>query len=413
MEKIRRKMGRFLKLISLEEALERIRSTEWQHPGKETIPVVSSLGRICTSEVKALTDFPMWNRSLVDGYAVKQSDCSRASDVNPATLPINGLVEAGKSNFQKYREGSCTEIYTGGIVPIDYDAVIMAEDCGLSDGAITITTVPKPWANIEKAGDDIKGGNILLEASTRIKPWNITAMASSGIKEIEVFDKIKVGVISTGNELFSGAEGHIPNTTQNLIINYLNRGFIEASTVGMAHDDSGEIRKLANEALEKCHCVVITGGTSLGGKDEVPEALSEMSDVVFGGAMIRPGRTMTLYKSKGKPIFSISGVPIPSMLSFDLFFEEYLKAVTGIDDYRKTVTARLSASVSNRAGYAGIYRVRLIPDESGEIAEVIRTQGTGSISSMMNSDGTLLLPGTVEGLEKGQYVKVKLFGDYF
>lgn len=412
MEKIRRKMGRFLNLISLEEALQRIRSAEWKQPGREKIPVALSLGRISASDVRAEDDFPLWNRSLVDGYAVKAYDCRNASEVNPANLPVNGLVEAGKSNFAKYLEGKCTEIYTGGIVPQEYDAVIMAEDCILNNGAIKITSAPKPWANIERAGDDIRTGDILLPASSRIRPWDITAMVSSGVKAVEVFEKLKVGVISTGNELFSGAEGFIPNTTQNLIVNYLNRGFIDASPAGISHDDSGEIRKLANEALKNCHCVVITGGTSLGGKDEVPEALSEISEVVFGGAMIRPGRTMTLYEAEGKPIFSISGVPIPSMLSLDLFFEEYLKAVTGLRNYRKTVTARLSSSISNKAGYAGIYRVRLIPGEEGELAEVVRTHGTGSMSSMMNTDGTILIPGTVEGLNKGEYVKVRLFGDY-
>lgn len=412
MEKIRRKMGRFIKLISLEEALERIRVTNWQALAKEEVDLAASLGRISSSDVKAKDNFPLWNRSLVDGFAVKVSDCAMANDANPVMLSINGVVEAGKSSFEGYQEGKCTEIYTGGIVPEDYDAVIMAEDCNIGNGTIEITTSPKQWANIERAGDDLKTGDSILASSSIIKPWNITAMASSGVRTLEVYEKLKVGVISTGNELFQGAEGQIQNTTQNLIVNYLGRSFIEPSEAGMAHDDSSEIRNMVIEALKKYHCVVVTGGTSLGGKDEVPEALSGISEVVFGGTMIRPGRTMTLYESDGKPVFSISGVPVPSMLSFDLFFEEYVTSVTGIDCFRKTVTARLSSNVSNRAGYAGIYRVRLIPGDEGEIVEVIRTHGTGSISSMLKSDGTLLIPGAIEGLEKGQFVKVKLFGDY-
>lgn len=404
-------MGRFLKLISLEEALQRIRTANWTPLGKETVQAASSAGRISSSTINALSDFPQWNRSLVDGFAVKVTDCRRASDTNPVTLAINGIVEAGRSDFSAYREGACTEIYTGGKVPADYDAVIMAEDCTIGEGTVKITASPRHWANIEQAGDDIKSGDSIMPASARVRPWHITAMASSGVESIEVYEKLTVGVISTGNELFPGAEGKIPNTTQNLIVNYLNRGFIEAAAAGMAHDDAGEIRSMVSGALNRYHCIVVTGGTSLGGKDEVPEALSGISDVVFGGAMIRPGRTMTLYESNGKPIFSISGVPVPSMLSFDLFFEEYLKSLTGLQDYHRAITARLSSSVSNRAGYAGIYRIRLLPGDNGEAAEVIRTHGTGSISSILDADGTLLIPGSVEGLEEGQYVKVKLFGD--
>ena len=413
MEKIRRKMGRFLKLISLEEALEKIRSTDWKPLEREMVATSQSLGRISTSGVKAETDFPKWNRSLVDGFAVKQSDCRKASETNPLRMNVNGVVEAGRSKFDGYLEGQCTEIYTGGIVPAQYDAVIMVEDCSVEEGYIRITSPPKMWANIEKAGDDIKRGDVLVPASSRIKPWHITALISSGVESLEAYQKIRVGVISTGNELFASAEGMIQNTTQNLIINFLNSRFIKAEFAGMAHDDAGEIRGLVKKALEKYHCVVITGGTSLGGRDEVPESLAEISNVVFGGAMIRPGRTMTLYESKGKPVFSISGVPIPSMLSFDLFFEEYLKSLTGLKDFHRSVTGRLSSNLTNRAGYAGIYRVRLVEGKEGLMVDVARTHGTGSISSILDSDGTILIPGTVEGLEAGQIVEVKLFGDMF
>ncbi len=413
MEKIRRKMGRFLKLISLEEALEKVRLAPWKPLEREVIPTAKALGRIPFSNVKAATDFPQWNRSLVDGFALKTQDCRKASETNPLTLPVNGVVEAGKSKFEVYREGTCTEIYTGGVVPADYDGVIMAEDCYIGDGIIRITSPPKLWSNIEKAGDDIRKEDIILPASSRIKPWHITALVSAGVDAIEVYRKIKVGVISTGNELFSGAEGKIQNTTQNLIINFLNSGFVEADFAGMAHDDAREIRELVSSALEKYHCVVVTGGTSLGGKDEVPEAITDISNVVFGGAMIRPGRTMTLYESKGKPVFSISGVPVPSMLSFDLFFEEYLKIMTGLKEYHRVVSGMLSSNLTNKAGYAGIYRVKLVPGEQGLAVEVVRTHGTGSISSILDSDGTILIPGTVEGLEAGHIVEVKLFGDRF
>lgn len=411
MDSVRKKMGKFTQLIPFEEAVRRILNGNWNIIGTEKVSPEESMGRLAVRDVLAVRDFPQWNRSLVDGYAVRTSDTAVASDTNPLDLNLNGVVEAGSSSFKGYVDESCTEIYTGGILPEDYDAVVMAEDVERHGQTIRIFRKVEPWDNVEKYGDDIRSGTCIVEKSKQIHPWHISAMISSNVKEVEVYRKLKIAIISTGNELFPGSYGHIENTTQTMYQNYLSRPFLEPHSLGIAHDDYLEIASIAMKALKENDCLIVTGGTSLGGKDEVPEAFSDKGKIVFAGSMIRPGRTLTLYEIEGKPVFSVSGIPVPSLLSFDVFFEEYLVATLGFRDYRKAVTGKLVHSLTNKAGYAGIYRIRFIPSEDGNLVDLIRTKGTGTLNSMLRSNGTLVVPGHIEGLSAGSMVQVKLFGD--
>lgn len=412
MHRVRRKMGRFEELIPLEEAFRRMDSVDWKQPVTETLPPQEAHGRIVSEDTMALGNIPEWNRSLVDGFAVLSDDCAAASETNPAVLAINGVIEAGSSSFSRYTSGQCTEIYTGGLIPEPYDSVIMVEDVEVGGGKISVFARPRKWENVQKAGDDIASGSVILQKSGLVRPWHVSAMTGSGTDQVRVFRKLRIGVIATGNELFPGSEGYIPNTTQELLVSYLNRPFLDARAAGVAHDSREEIAEMIEAALEKYDCLVVTGGTSLGGRDEVPESMEKLGTPVFAGSMIRPGRTLTLYRSSGKPVFSVSGIPIPSLLSFDLFFEHFLKRLLGFSQYRRTVWGKLSQPVSNKAGYAGIYRVRVRGGPDGTQVDPVKSHGTGTLGSILNADGTMLIPGTAEGFEQGELVPVKLFGDY-
>lgn len=403
-------MGRFYELISYEEAVSRIRKTEWRHLETERVEPSSSLGRISSANIVAGEDVPEWNRSLVDGYALRSLDSKGASETNPISLEINGIVEAGSSSYNGFLENHCTEIYTGGLLPSEYDSVVMAEDVERVGNSVNILKSLRSWENVQKIGDDIKSNSEILSKSDFIRPWHISAMISSKVKYIQVFTKLKIGVLSTGNELFNGSEGYIPNTTLGIYLDYLKRPFLQAESVGVSHDTVEEIRQKIQDALEKYDCLIVTGGTSLGGKDEVPEAMSGIGNLVFAGSRIRPGRTLTLYKANGKAVFSVSGIPVPSLMSFDTYFEEFLKTLTGIKKYRQEVTGRLTSTVSNSAGYASIYRVKYSADSEEGTVDIIKAKGSGSLGSILDSNATLTLTGDKEGAPAGSLVKVKLLG---
>lgn len=411
MDGIRKKMTKFRGLISFEEACSRIASTPWRSAGTEKLSPEKAAGRVLSKDAAAVDNVPEWNRSLVDGYAVKVADCAAASETNPVPLGINGTVEAGGSSYQGYRPGYCTEIFTGGIVPREYDSVIMAEDVERTSTGINVFNPQRPWEHIERIGDDIMAGSTILPAYRVIRPWHVSALVSSGVAEVEVYRRIRIGILSTGNELFEGSEGHIPNTTQGIYLDYLNRPYLDTMPLGLAHDDAGEIRRKATEALENCDVLVITGGTSLGGKDEVPEAMEPLGNTVFAGSRIRPGRTLTLYESMGKPVFSVSGIPVPSLLSFDLYFEVFLSALMKFSSYRTPIGGTLADKLTNRPGYTGIYRVEIITTADGNRIRIIKAKGSGTLSSILNSNGTLTVPGNIEGYESGEKVVAKFYGD--
>lgn len=404
-------MGRFVNLVTFEEAVSRIRKTQWNPISTESINPELSSGRITSTPLHAVENVPKWNRSLVDGYAVRSEDCRGVSETNPLSLGINGIVEAGRSSFRGFIENHCTEIYTGGLLPPDYNAVVMAEDVERSGDSVSVLKTVKPWENVQRIGDDVPSSSEILGNSDIIRPWHISALISSKVQTVEVYRKLRIGIISTGNELFEGSEGYIPNTTQRLYLDYLNRPFLKPESGGVSHDDVQEIRKLIRKSLERNDCVIVTGGTSLGGRDEVPEAMAEIGNVIFAGSMIRPGRTLTMYESQGKPVFSVSGIPIPSLMSFDVYFEEYLKIVTGIKAYHQEVSGRLSSPITNNAGYLGIHRVTYFPGIDGSKVEIAKSKGSGSLASILNSNAVLLVTGDKEGLPEGTVVKVKLLGD--
>lgn len=411
MVQFRKKMGRFYGLISFEEALQRISSTSWIKPGTMSVPCSDSPGLIACSTVYSKSDVPGYHRSLVDGFAVNSGNCNDATETNPVKLKIIGIVQAGEMASHYAGAGECFEIYTGGRLPPGCDTVLMVEDVERETGFIIFSRGPEPWENVERAGDDLHAGTEIVRGSSIIRPWQAAAMISSGIPEVGVFRKLRLGIISTGNELFRESENFIENTNQIMLASYFRRSFVSTEAIGILHDNQQEISGKITESIQIYDALIITGGTSLGGRDEVPDAISRIGKVIFGGVMMRPGRTIALYEVNGKPIFSVSGNPVPALISVEEFLERYIETVIGITGLRRKVMAKLSCSVTNRAGYTTILRVRVRNSEDGMIAEPIVSHGTGKLSTMIGADGTMVIPGNVEGYDKDQIIEIKFFGD--
>ena len=411
MVQFREKMGRFFGLISFEEALQRISSNSWTKPGTMTVPCSDSPGLIACSTVYSKSNVPRYNRSLVDGFAVNSRNCAGATETNPVKLKIIGIVQAGETTSHYSNAGECIEIYTGGRIPPGCDSVLMAEEVERETGFIISSRAPEPWDNVEKAGDDLHAGTEIVRSSSIIRPWQAAAMISSGVPEVEVFRKLRLGVISTGNELFRESEDYVENTNQIMLTRYFRRSFVSTEEIGILHDDQQEISGKIRESIQNYDALIITGGTSLGGRDEVPDAISRIGKVIFGGVMMRPGRTITLYKVNDKPVFSVSGNPAPALISVEEFWERYIKTAFGVTGLRRKIMARLSCSVTNTPGYTTILRVKVGNLEDGMIAEPIISHGTGKLSTMIEADGTMVIPGNVEGYDKGQIIEIKFFGD--
>lgn len=407
----RKKMGRFEKLITFNEAVKKLTSTSWNCIPVEKIDPNDSLGRISANDVVSDVDVPSFNRSAVDGYAVIFSDVSGASEFNPITLDILGEIEAGQSSHHSLETGYSYEIYTGGQIPDKSDSVVMAEDAVRRGDTVEITRPVRKYENVSRSGEDISNGQLIISRGDVIRAQHLASLIAIGHDDVEVFKKVRMGIISTGNEIVPGT-GSVKNTTQPLLLNHFQSGYTDTIDLGTVSDVEKELRSTLEKILkEDLQVIVITGGTSLGAKDIVPDVVQEFGSLVFGGVLIKPGRTISIYNVSGVPVFCVSGLPVAALISLEAFYNEFLKHETGLVGSRIRVKARLTERVANRDAKRAYLRVTLKNTEMGVVAEPLRITGSGILSSLLKANGLVVIPENVEGLEENEIVDVTVIGD--
>ncbi|MGC8505487.1 MAG: molybdopterin molybdotransferase MoeA [Thermoplasmata archaeon] len=405
-------MERFEKLITFDDAIDKMLSVAWKGIGIEKIPVTSSCGRVCATAIQSAVNVPSFDRSAVDGYAVKSAEVRGSSKFSPVILRVKGSIEAGDFSEKENDSGSCYEIYTGGKLPRGADAVVMAEDSVRKGDRVEILEGVRRFENVSRAGEDIGIGQVILNSGQLIRAQHIASMIAIGLDEIPVYNRLIMGVISTGNELMD-PESRVKNTTQPLLVNYFRSGFIETADLGVVPDDANVLMEKLKGLKEKFNLLIVTGGTSLGMMDIVPDVLDEMGRPVFGGVRIKPGRTISLYDLDGIPVFSVSGLPVAALISVEAFLPYYLEHMIGLRYSRISVMARISERVANRDSMRSYLRVRLHNTQSGMVAEPLRITGSGILSSLLNANGLTIIPENVEGIEEGDTVNVSVIGDVF
>ena len=407
---VRKKMSRFNSMISLDEVSRIVKAYSWKKLSTVEVETATSVGMIAANTVVATKDFPPNPRSLVDGYAIRSGETEGSSPSDPSRFKIVGKSEAGKSFDSAISGGESVEIYTGGILPEGSDAVVMAENVTVSGGFIMVASPVKAGENVAFAGEDISAGTTLVSAGDIIKPWHLPALTDGGISRVMVFPPLRVAVLNTGDELFLNASDHIENSGMPSIMALLPWKFSNTFWLGQAHDDADEIAHAVRESSDRWDLAIITGGSSLGRKDEVPEAMEMSGSVkVFGGMRTKPGRTTSLYSLDGKPVLSLSGFPSTSILMADLMVEMLLQAMMGISGYRIRERLPISSGITTGSGYT-----RLIPGTLVEMngrTMVVPASGSRGmrLSSLLNSSGIIIIPDWVEGYRSGDIVEFRLW----
>lgn len=413
MQPHRKRMSSFDRLVTFDEAVDKLRSGKWNAFPVEKISVVDSLNRVCSSDVVSSADVPSFNRSAVDGYAVIFSDVSGASEFNPVVLSVKGEIEAGESSGKRISAGACYEIYTGGQIPEGADSVVMAEDATRKEGKVEIMRPVRKYENVSRIGEDINKGQIIIRKGETVHAQHLASLIAVGLSEIEVFRKARMGIISTGNEILP-ASGTTKNTTQPLLLNYFSSGLIETVDLGIVPDEAEALKSVIEKHLNiDIQILVITGGTSLGAKDIVPDVMTNFGDLVFGGVLIKPGRTIAVYNASGSPVFCVSGLPVAALISLEAFLDEFLMSTGGIRTSKIRIRARMGERVANRDAKRAYLRVKLRNTEEGVIAHPLRITGSGILSSLLNANGIVIIPGNVEGLEEGEMVDATVIGEVY
>lgn len=402
-----------LNTITPDEALAIIARSFPQRCGPETVPLDQARGRVLAQPVKSREYIPGFDRSTVDGYAVRAPDTFGCSGAIPAILTLEEEISMGEGAARRLAPGTCASIPTGGAVPPGADAVVMleyTEDYG--DGTIGVSMPAAPGANIIFKGDDIRPGNTVLPAGRLLAPQDIGTLAAMGAAEVPVCRRPEVGILSTGDELVpvesSPGAGQVRDVNSLMLQAMMESAGARARRFGAVPDQEPLLLDALDRALPDCDAVLISGGTSAGSKDAVRRTVEARGDVLFHGIAMKPGKPTLLGRVDGKPVFGLPGHPAAAFFTARLFVLPLLARLSGRTPQSLTVPAVLAEPVSANHGRAQYIGVRLTRREGAWHALPIRSK-SGLISSVSASDGYFCIPRDREGAAAGETVSVTLY----
>ncbi len=395
----------------------------------QEISVSAALQRVLALEIISPVDLPEFNRSTMDGYAVFSADTFGAAEGRAAYLRVVGDIPMGKLPQRSLAKGEAMKIATGGALPQGADAVVMFEHTQPIDAeTIEVVKAVSPEENVILAGEDIRKGERVLPSGHVIRPQDMAALASMGMTRIPVFEKPRVAVISTGNEIVPAdtvpGPGQIRDSNSYSLEGLITLAGGVPVKLGIIPDDYDRLRKTLEIAVQNNRLVLFTGGSSVGTSDFTARVVNDLGPpgVLVHGVSIRPGKPLIVGLVKGKdkkeqiPVFGLPGHQSAVIICFELFVKPVLMRLTGaISDPvlggiapNRIVKARLARSISSGPGREDHVRVTLERREEGLWARPV-FGASGLISTLVRAVGTVVVPVNKIGIEAGEEVEVRLF----
>ncbi|MDX8392576.1 MAG: molybdopterin molybdotransferase MoeA [Mariprofundaceae bacterium] len=380
----------------------------------EKIALHDSLNRVLAVDIEANRNHPPYDVSAMDGYAVRYADIVTATKNEAVELIVVDDIRAGVMPKVKILQGRAARIMTGAPMPEGVDTVVRAEDTEGDEHRVAILTPPKQGANIRPLGENMRNGAVVLSSGTLITPGVLAILAMVKQKEVQVYAKPTVAILSTGDEL-EGIdepidESKIPNANSHALYAQCKSLGIDATLLGIAHDNPIELRAKLAEGL-KYDVLLASGGVSVGHHDFVRPMLDDLGvGMHFWRVAMRPGHPLAFGTTEaGTAVFGLPGNPVASMVCFEQFVGPALRSMMGHERlFRRTLKARLAHDLRERAGRTLFVRVALSRDEKGYIATSTGAQGSGVLMSMAMADGLMVVSADSEGFVAGEIVIVQL-----
>lgn len=381
--------------------------------GVERVMLLDAVGRILADDIKAPWDMPLWNNSAMDGYAVRSEDCR-----TPVTLRVSGYIPAGASDTCVVDSGCAVRIMTGAPIPPGADAVVPFEETEEGNDWVKIRNRVQEGDHIRFAGEDVKAGDTVLAAGTVIAPPGISMLASLGSALVPVYRKARVAILSTGDELVElggpVSAGRIINSNTLSLAAAVREIGCEPVIIGIARDNRTSHLQLLREGLN-ADALITSAGVSAGDRDLVRDVLTELGvQQLFWKVDIKPGRPTAFGLNGNRPVFSLPGNPVSTMMTFELFVRPALLRMMGRKRViRPTVKAALMEDVRKKTGRLHLLRVRLEAGSDGYQASVFGDQSTGVLRTMVQADGFAFLPPEKDFFAKGEPVEVHVLNRDF
>ncbi|WP_375788099.1 molybdopterin biosynthesis protein [Bradyrhizobium sp. Pha-3] len=409
----------FLTILSREEAIARFEAALFprQLPS-ETRLLADALGRALAEDVVAPIDVPPFDRSNVDGFAVRSADLANAGEATPAQLALNDeIISCGTAPARPVLPGTATAIATGGPVPRGADAIVMVEHTqpAGNGGAIEVRRAASPGQFVSYAGSDIARGEALLRAGTIIGSREIGMLAACGIADVRVVRRPHVAILSTGDELVQPGETLRPaaiyDTNGAIVTAAIAENGGDASFLGAIADDEAMLEAAMRKALAESDMLVLSGGTSKGAGDVSHRIVTRLGKpgIVAHGVALKPGKPLCLAVCDGKPVIILPGFPTSAMFTFHDMIVPVLRRMSGLPprpDAR--VAAKVPVRIASELGRTEFVMVSLVEGADGLIAYP-SGKGSGAITSFAQADGFLKIEALADQLPAGSDAEVTLF----
>lgn len=396
-------MREFKRLTPYREALKLLLDDLSEIKETEELHLSEALGRVLAEDVVSPIDNPPFDRSAVDGYALRAEDTFQAREYSPVGLKVIDEITAGEESRAKVEPGTAVKLMTGAKMPEGANAVLMQEMAEREGDIIRVLRPVAPGQNVAFAGEDVKKGEVVLNKGQVLRPQDLALLKSLGFKTIKVKRKPRVGIIITGDELIEEFDeealkgGKILESNSVMLTGLVRQYFGEPVFYGVIPDDEKAVGEAIEKAKAENDLVLVTGGSAFGDRDFAHRFVK----LLFHGTTIKPGRPI----GYGERVFIMSGYPAAVFTQFHLYVKHALAKRVGARNYEVRVRARLTERVSSQLGRYEFVKVWY---ENGE-ARPIKKKGSGIISSLVESNGYIEIPEDSEGYLEGEEVWVTLY----
>ncbi|MBI4569488.1 MAG: molybdopterin molybdotransferase MoeA [Planctomycetes bacterium] len=376
----------------------------------EEVALADAAGRACAEEIAAPADVPDFDRSAMDGYAVRAADVAGASPSAPARLRLVGAIYAGARGDRPLAPGECARVGTGSMLPDGADAVARAEECRARDASVEVLAARRPGDDVVKRGSDLARGARVAGVGDELTPARLGALANVGRERARLFRLVRVAILTTGDEVVPQGQALAPGKVYD--VNSFTLGALlprfGARVVIRVHcpDDREAVARALAAALPRADLLLFAGGSSVGDKDFLPDVFAAAGEILFHGVAQRPGKPLLAAKAGRALLFGLSGNPASCLLAAYVYVLPVARRMGRLPPLApRRAEARLERAVKSPADLHHFVPVRVGADGLAGLT----FRGSGAISSLADADGYVEFPVGSAGAPAGAPVVVTFF----
>jgi len=383
--------------------------------GTEEVRLADSVGRALSRDLVAEVSLPPFDNSAMDGYALWSADTTGAAQDHPVILRLAGEVAAGQTLERAIRRGEAVKIMTGAPLPSGTDSVVMLEEARLRGEVVEIFHAVRPASHVRQAGEDIKQGDVALQAGRRIRHQQLGLLAGLGCAQLPVYRLPSVAVLATGSELVGIDQpltpGKIRNSNSLTLVTLLRRFGLRPTDLGSVADERAPLLQRL-EAASRHDVMLISGGVSVGAHDVVKRVLKDVGmATLFWRVNMKPGKPLLFGRWRNSVVFGLPGNPISCVVGLLEFIAPFLRKMMGeatSDD--GLVQARLTRPLHKNAPNTQLFTAQLREEGGSLLVTPTPQQGSGMLSSLAQANSFIIVPETIMALQAGELVTVRPLG---